>query len=190
MVRGTFSPPGRWRPTVGYRLPRTLGLTRNTWLALAAPRTATCSPVLIGGPASAAHGMGAEAPSSVRSKSPGEAGRVKSPSKSSASREPLAALDARFQSQFVGPPPRGAVWLRPAWLVAAGIPLPRPSAPEFAPSAVLWPARWSTRAASPSPVRPNPSLKGSANGRPPGPGRRYAVHCLRPGPGVLPSSPP
>ncbi len=38
-------------------------------------------------------------------------------------------------------------------------------------------------------VRPNPSLKRSANGRPPGPGLRYAVHFLSPGPGVLPSSP-
>jgi hypothetical protein len=36
---------------------------------------------------------------------------------------------------------------------------------------------------------PNPTLNRSTNGRPPGPGRRYAVHCLRPGPGVLPSSP-
>ena len=40
-----------------------------------------------------------------------------------------------------------------------------------------------------SPVRPNPSLKRSDNGRPPGPGRWYAVHFHRPGPGVLPSSP-
>ncbi len=37
--------------------------------------------------------------------------------------------------------------------------------------------------------RPNPSLKRSANGRPPSPGRWYAVHFLRPGLGVLPSSP-
>ena len=36
---------------------------------------------------------------------------------------------------------------------------------------------------------PNPSLKRSANGRPPGPGRWYAVHFHQPGPGVLPSSP-
>ena len=42
---------------------------------------------------------------------------------------------------------------------------------------------------SSTPVRPNPSLKRSANGRPPGPGRWYAVHFHRPGPGVLPSSP-
>jgi len=33
------------------------------------------------------------------------------------------------------------------------------------------------------------SLKRSANGRPPGPGRWYAVHSHRPGPDVLPSSP-
>ena len=39
-------------------------------------------------------------------------------------------------------------------------------------------------------VLPNPSLKGSANGMPPGPGRRYPVHCRQPGPGVLPLAPP
>ena len=33
---------------------------------------------------------------------------------------------------------------------------------------------------------PNPSLKRSANGRPPGPVWRYAVHFRQPGPGVLP----
>jgi hypothetical protein len=38
-------------------------------------------------------------------------------------------------------------------------------------------------------VLPNPSVKRSAAGRPPGPGWRYAVHCRQPGPGVLPSSP-
>jgi hypothetical protein len=36
---------------------------------------------------------------------------------------------------------------------------------------------------------PNPSLKRSANGGPPGPGRRYAVHFRQPGPGVPPLSP-
>ena len=36
---------------------------------------------------------------------------------------------------------------------------------------------------------PNPSLKRSANGRPPGPGPRYGVHFLSPGPGVLPLAP-
>jgi len=38
-------------------------------------------------------------------------------------------------------------------------------------------------------VLPNPSLKRSANGRPPGPGLGYAVHFPSPGPGVLPLSP-
>ena len=38
-------------------------------------------------------------------------------------------------------------------------------------------------------ARPNPSFKRSANGRPPSPGRRYAVHFRQPGLGVLPSSP-
>ena len=46
------------------------------------------------------------------------------------------------------------------------------------------------RPRSPCAVLPNPSLKGSTNGRPPAPGRRYAVHCLRPGAGVLPLAPP
>ena len=41
----------------------------------------------------------------------------------------------------------------------------------------------------PAPVKPNPSLKRSANGRPPGPVWRYAVHFRQPGPGVLPLSP-
>ena len=38
-------------------------------------------------------------------------------------------------------------------------------------------------------LRPNPSLKRSANGRPPGPGWWYAVHSHQPGPGGLPLSP-
>jgi hypothetical protein len=38
-------------------------------------------------------------------------------------------------------------------------------------------------------ARPNPSLKRSANGRPPGPGWWYAVHFHQPGPSVLPLSP-
>ena len=38
-------------------------------------------------------------------------------------------------------------------------------------------------------ARSNPSLKRSDNGRPPAPGRWYAVHFHRPGAGVLPLSP-
>ncbi|CAD5374381.1 hypothetical protein RA210_U510004 [Rubrivivax sp. A210] len=40
-----------------------------------------------------------------------------------------------------------------------------------------------------TPVTPNPSLKLSTNGGPPGPGRWYAVHFHRSGPGVPPLAP-
>lgn len=36
---------------------------------------------------------------------------------------------------------------------------------------------------------PNPSFKRSTNGVPPGPGHRYGVQCLWPGPGVTPLAP-
>ena len=55
------------------------------------------------------------------------------------------------------------------------------------PPGTTWP--WRAQHPRSPAVLPNPSLKRSANGRPPGPGRRYGVHCLQPGPGVLPSSP-
>lgn len=38
-------------------------------------------------------------------------------------------------------------------------------------------------------VRPNPSVKLSTNGGPPGPGRQYVVHFCHPGPGVPPLAP-
>ncbi|CAD5373989.1 hypothetical protein RA210_U400004 [Rubrivivax sp. A210] len=41
----------------------------------------------------------------------------------------------------------------------------------------------------PSKAWPNTSLKLSTNGKTPGPGHRYAVHFLWPGPGVSPSVP-
>ena len=47
----------------------------------------------------------------------------------------------------------------------------------------------STLLSVPRELMPNPSLKRSANGRPPGPVWRYAVHFRQPGPGVLPLSP-
>jgi hypothetical protein len=63
-----------------------------------------------------------------------------------------------------------SLWLLgPHWLAVS-------AAPNFSPCYV-WAAM------------PNPSLKRSANGRPPGPVWRYAVHFRQPGPGVLPSSP-
>ena len=44
-------------------------------------------------------------------------------------------------------------------------------------------------ACSQPPAGSNHSLKLSTNGMPPGPGRRYAVHFHRPGPGVMPLAP-
>ena len=55
------------------------------------------------------------------------------------------------------------------------------------------PSRYSHRGLPPHKFAPklgaHHSLKQSANGRPPGPGRWSSVHFHRPGPGVLPSSP-
>jgi hypothetical protein len=65
----------------------------------------------------------------------------------------------------------------------AYIPAPLTASPQFTVSA------YSAQALSAPPARPNPSLKRSANGRPPGPVWRYTVHFRQPGPGVLPSSP-
>lgn len=39
-------------------------------------------------------------------------------------------------------------------------------------------------------LRPNPSVEARSNGGPPGPGHRYGVHFLWPGPGVPPLTPP
>jgi hypothetical protein len=48
-------------------------------------------------------------------------------------------------------------------------------------------ARSSKEGSAREKVLPNPSLKGSTNGVPPGPEPRYGVHCLSSGPGVPPS---
>ena len=56
------------------------------------------------------------------------------------------------------------------------------------PQGVTWP--WQAqRLLSSGAVLPNPSLKLSPNGGPPGPGRRYPAHFRQPGPGVPPSVP-
>ncbi|CAD5373037.1 hypothetical protein RA210_U280012 [Rubrivivax sp. A210] len=59
-----------------------------------------------------------------------------------------------------------------------------------------WPSRQRHQVSSkpgrqqwPSKAWPNTSLKLSTNGKTPGPGHRYAVHFLWPGPGVSPSVP-
>ena len=97
------------------------------------------------------------------------------------------------QSQFFGPQPG-----RQSWPPCAG----HPAAGNTGCSAQTWPAgtrdkrrtQHATHAVGSAngkvgAARPNPSFKRSANGRPPAPGRRYAVHFRRPGPRVTPLVP-
>ena len=113
----------------------------------------------------------------------------------SVSRQAAVALGAGFVSQCFGP----------AAVRSAGASFCLVRGGRQRRGASAWPARsgllliWSTKVNNtggtlrtlplPHSVMPNPSLKRSANGRPPGPGRWYSVHFHRPGPGVLPSSP-
>ena len=113
----------------------------------------------------------------------------------SASRHAAVALEAGFVSQFLGPAAvRSAV---------ASFSLVRGGRQDRGRSA--WSARsgllffWFSKVNNtggtlrtlpfPPTVMPNPSFKPSPNGGPPGPGCRYAVHFLHPGPGVPPSVP-
>ena len=113
----------------------------------------------------------------------------------SASRQATVALGGEFVSQFFGP---AAVRSAAASFCLVGGGGQRRGASA-------WPARsglllfWSTKVNNtggtlrtlpfPSTVMPNPSFKPSPNGGPPGPGARYGVHFLSPGPGVPPSVP-
>ena len=72
---------------------------------------------------------------------------------------------------------------------APGKPAPGGLPPSSTKHPTLLYAPFSSNVSSGHTVMPNPSLKRSANGRPPGPVRWYSVHFHRPGPGVLPSSP-
>jgi hypothetical protein len=95
-------------------------------------------------------------------------------------------------SQFVGPPP--ALPHLPA--AFGGLNARRTKAASAERDATVAGHKeitesWQHRGplASQARARPNPSLKRSANGRPPGPGLWSSVHFHRPGPGGLPSSP-
>ena len=113
----------------------------------------------------------------------------------SASREAAVALEAGFVSQFLGPAAvrSGTASFSlvcggrqdcggPAWSAWSGL---------------LW--FWFSKVSNaggtlhtlplPPAVLPNPSFKPSPNGGPPGPGCRYTVHFLHPGPGAPPSVP-
>ena len=122
--------------------------------------------------------------------------QVKFPSfQISASRETAVALGAGFVSQFFGPAAvrsaaasfclvRGGRQVRgaPAWSARSGL-------PWFLITIVSSLSGTLHVIALRHTVLPNPSFKPSPNGGPPGPGCRYAVHFLHPGPGVPPSVP-
>ena len=95
-----------------------------------------------------------------------------------------------YRESVCQPPPPAGHGLRSASAVAARkSPLWR-LAPRRAPGTQIRPNLSALRnLAASNAVKPNPSLKRSANGRPPGPVWRYAVHFRQSGPGVLPSSP-
>ena len=114
----------------------------------------------------------------------------------SASRQAAVARGAGFVSQFLGPAAvRSAPALfslvcggrqirgGPAWSARSGLHL-------FFFTEVSYPSCTLPDFPFPHTVLPNPSLEARPNGRPPGPGRRYAVHFRQPGPGVLPLVPP
>ena len=113
----------------------------------------------------------------------------------SASRQAVVALEAGFVSQFLGPAAarsftasfilvRGGRQIRgaPAWSARSGM-------PSFFFTKVSYHGGTLHVLPLPPTVMPNPSFKPSPNGGPPGPGCRYAVHFLHPGPGVPPSVP-
>ena len=95
-------------------------------------------------------------------------------------------------SQFVGLPPRAQLAVFQAARAAlAGWHARQQPAGLRSSGRRKWshPLVFAVGVASVRCVLSNPSLKWSANGRPPGPGRRYPVHFRQPGPGVPPSSP-
>ena len=106
----------------------------------------------------------------------------------------LGSASARHQPRLL---PRGAGLQSPGWRQDAllsrivsfsGIcSAQKQPAAQFVAHAVLVPP--SSHLPPTVQAWPNHSLKRSANGRPPGPVWRYALHYRHPGPGALPSSP-
>ena len=183
-VRRTFSASRAWRPTVGAGLTRTLGHAEMP----------TQQPPRASAPLGA-HVIGPDAVPWPRPPRLNRASRgLNSQSVVGASRrlnsQVLVGTSRRFKSQsvaVVAAASQLALWrsVSSANIMAAPTRRSRPWS-----SAVVASLKFSLGLHHGSPPAwPNPSLKRSANGRPPGPGRRYVVHCRLPGPCVLPSSP-
>ena len=203
MVRGTFSPPGRWRPAVVARLARTLGnaemqhtstasstcfsTRRPAGFSLVAARKSDGTPADLAEPEGTANtdsGTGFALAKAVDGQGHQQAavahGREEEHSVSHRHHRAAPTL-ARMQSPCSQP--RGARNTTRFFGSRAAVatwPTPCLHVPRNSPHSQL---------RGPAPALPNPSVNRSANGRPPAPGRWYAVHFHRPGAGVLPSSP-
>ena len=192
-----MSPARAWRPTVVARLARTLGLTKT-------PDRGVQRTVLAGLAVwrSMPGCISQNQDSRVRPLRPAvqDEGGHRPPSSSRNERASVQAWSAVEPSATQAPKWRLAAYERcgkyslKALLASAFGPnsprrayIPEHLSPQPRQQRPGWQARHSRRRRQ---VRPNPSLKGSANGMPPGPVRRYCVHFRKPGPGAMPSSPP
>ena len=198
MVRGTFSPARAWRPAVGARLARTLGIAmRGRWCT---SRVSACRRGL--------NSHEAAEPRGIARPQVHRRAEKRSAETSEWRRNPAAANGNEMEPPcHIGPAHCvGSSQVQPVFRAAAGdvavaadgggglnAPHTWVSSAEreatvarhAEPQGLLYRQR-----ASSTPALPNPSLKGSTNGMPPGPGWRYAVHFRHPGPGVMPLAPP
>ena len=202
MVRRTFSPARAWWLAVGPASTRTLGITKARPVASPAGSAARSAEDQRAtrrhsreqpAPLVRLHGSGQ---SQTKQCAPFMKQQVNfQSSQVSASRQAAVALGAGFVSQFLEPAAvrnaaasfclvRGGRQIRgrPAWSARSGL-------PSFFFNKVICPSGTLPVFPLPHTVLPNPSFKPSPNGGTPGPGCRYAVHFLHPGPGVPPSMP-
>ena len=185
MVRGTFSPARAWRPAVVARLARTLG-HRTCCVRYSAAKTkrmqhASLRPALT---CQESEQLGSSVLRAPNAKVTGQAlGRQRFAAR-------CVACVPDFEGQLVEPAAIGSALPSLSLVSGGGRTAPEPGANPSRMGKVFMPSLRSIMCAFvPVPLWPNPSLKRSANGRPPSPGWWYAVHFHQPGLGVLPSSP-
>jgi hypothetical protein len=198
-VRGTFSAPRPRRPAAPARLARTLGITNRHFrssgdpssrvLSSPCPRSGALDPPCQNQrkrpracPAQTwtlrlNAACGATRTAAVhRDEKPTSSGwfGTNNNAKYSSASKPRAGASLGQKMHESSVHPHRGPWGLPA----------SSSAPKLATPNQAQPSKGRTEA-----VLPNPSLKWSANGTPPGPGCGHAVHCPHPGPGAAPLSP-
>ena len=204
MVRGTFSPARAWRPTVVARLARTLGCTKPMTAPLLTVRGLRGSGTVLTCQLSAAQERGGW---TLRANSGNQPGHARLPRRQRRRIEAPACFrkvnrrDVRAQHRALWPqastPGNGfhsgcVIARRKAPCRTHGVArrrgVPRLLSPQRGAAANV-PRQQRHAFHRGARVQPNPSFKPSPNGGPPGPGNRYGVHFLSPGPGVPPSVP-